>query len=128
MQPKSVPVSESIHRQLLDISERTGKSVGEIVAFALDQHLRSEFFRLCDEGYAGLRADPEAWAEYQADLKEWDGVLMDGLNDDEVWLPDGTCVLTSKPGDESCPTPTEERSGSPTSGPASDANNKVSGR
>ena len=83
--------------QLLElVCEYTGQSVQAVVNCVLDEYARKEFFRLNDIGYAQLRADPEAWAEYQAELAEWDATLMDGLDPDEHWLPDGTCE-TSEP-------------------------------
>jgi hypothetical protein len=38
-----------------------------------------------DAGYAALRADPEAWAEVEAERKLWDATLMDGLDPKERW-------------------------------------------
>jgi hypothetical protein len=39
--------------------------------------------------YDALRADPEAWAEYQKELAIWDCTLMDGLDPSERWTPEG---------------------------------------
>ncbi len=38
-----------------------------------------EFWRQFNEGYANLKADPQAWAEYQAECKLWDNTVGDGL-------------------------------------------------
>lgn len=35
---------------------------------ALEQYRRQKFLMECDATYAALRQDPEAWAEYQAEL------------------------------------------------------------
>jgi hypothetical protein len=80
--------------KLLDqVVTLTGKPAAEALESALDAYFRAEFIRLGNEGYAALQADPEAWAAYQAELKEWDAVLMDGLDPNEHWQPDGTCEI-----------------------------------
>src|SRR4051794_10808377 len=80
--------------QLLDqVTELTGRPAAEVLESALDAYFRAEFVRLGNEGYAALRADPGAWAEYQAELKAWDVTLMDGLDPNEHWLPDGACEI-----------------------------------
>lgn len=43
---------------------------------------RAEFFRQLNESYAQLKKDPEAWAEYQSELKLWDTTIADGLGPD----------------------------------------------
>ena len=35
--------------------------------------------------YAALQQDPEAWKDYQDELKSFEGTLMDGLDPDEDW-------------------------------------------
>jgi hypothetical protein len=49
-------------------------------------------------GYAELRADPEAWAELEAERRLWDATLMDGLDPDERWTEDGRCVTPEQKG------------------------------
>lgn len=43
---------------------------------------RKQFFDELNEGFARLKADPEAWADWQAELKSMEGTLMDGFEDD----------------------------------------------
>lgn len=110
--------------QLLElVCEHTGQSVQAVVNSVLDEYGRKEFIRLSNIGYEQLRADPEAWAEHQAELAEWDATLMDGLDPDEIWLPDGTCVSRDEVemGTPACTV----KSGSPNSESASEGNNKV---
>jgi hypothetical protein len=54
------------------------------------------FFEQLNAGYAALRADPVAWAEFEAERQLWDATLMDGLDPDERWTEDGRC-LTPEP-------------------------------
>jgi hypothetical protein len=46
---------------------------------------RKQFMEALNAEYAELQKDPEAWADYQAELKLWDVTLMDGLDKDEIW-------------------------------------------
>ena len=46
---------------------------------AIDQYSRDKFLDEVNAAYARLRADPKAWKEELAERKEWDGTLMDGL-------------------------------------------------
>jgi hypothetical protein len=78
------------------LAEHTGDTMVEVLDKALDTYRRKLFFEQLNAGYAELRADPQAWAQHQAELKQWDATLMDGLDPDENWTDDGRC-----------PTPTE---------------------
>jgi hypothetical protein len=91
--PTGDPLTPRALQLLNHIVDVTGKPAAEVLESALDAYFRAEFIRLGNEGYAALQADPEAWSQYQAELKAWDAVLMDGLDPNEHWLPDGTCEI-----------------------------------
>jgi hypothetical protein len=61
----------------------------EVLEKALQVYRREMFFKQMNAGYAELRADPEAWAEHQAERKLWDATLPDGLDPGEHWTNDG---------------------------------------
>ena len=42
---------------------------------------KKTFWDECKAGYARLKADPEAWAEYQEELRLWDCTSTDDLED-----------------------------------------------
>ncbi len=52
---------------------------------AIESERRRKFITEANADYARLRADPKAWAEYQAELAAWDVTLMDGLDPNERW-------------------------------------------
>ena len=81
--------TESILRELVDA---TGKTPNEVVSCALDAYKRQLFFEKLNAGYAELRADPVAWAEFQGEFNELDSVLIDRLPN-EVWTDDGRCII-----------------------------------
>jgi hypothetical protein len=96
MTTPTVPITEASHQLLRELSAQTGLSATEILDQALDAYRRKVFFEQLNAGYATLRADPEAWAEHEAERKLWDTTLMDGLDSNERWTEDGRC-LTPEP-------------------------------
>jgi hypothetical protein len=56
---------------------------------ALETYRRKALLEAVNAGYAALRADPEAWAEFESERKVWDATLMDGLDPNERWSEDG---------------------------------------
>jgi hypothetical protein len=52
-----------------------GVTLDTALEHLLTEHRKAAILR----SYARLQADPVAWAEYQDELGEWDGVTGDGL-------------------------------------------------
>jgi hypothetical protein len=71
LEPTKVELSENGAELLRQLIDKTGQTSAEIVDAALAVYLQKILF---DEAGADahLRSDPEAWAEFQADQKEWD--------------------------------------------------------
>lgn len=89
MSMPTVPISETSHKTLKELAERTGQTMTEVLDKALDAYRRKLFFEQMNAGYAELQADPKAWAEHLAERGLWDATLMDGLDPDESWTEDG---------------------------------------
>ena len=87
----TVAISENSRELLRELSLKTGQTDSEVLDKALDVYRRQVFFDKVNAGYADLRADPQAWAEFQADQKEWDDAPIDTLDHDEHWSEDGQC-------------------------------------
>lgn len=92
MSAPTISISEASHQMLRDLAERTGLTMMDVLDKALDAYRRTVFFEQMNAGYAELRADPAAWAEHQAELRQWDTTLTDGLESDEHWTDDGRCL------------------------------------
>lgn len=88
MSATTVRISEGSHQALKELANRTGDSMGEVLTKALEAYRRKLFFEQMNAGYAALQSDSKAWAEHQSDLKDWDAVLLDGL-DRELKSPQG---------------------------------------
>lgn len=92
MSPSTVPISEGSHEVLRKLAEETGQSMLDILDRALNEYRRKVFFDQMNAGYAALRADPNAWADSEAERKQWDATSMDGLDPKERWTEDGRCL------------------------------------
>jgi predicted transcriptional regulator len=89
MSTPTVRISETSHALLKQLAEQTGQTMMDVLDKALDAYRRKLFFEQLNAGYAELRADPQAWAEHQAERRLWDATLMDGLDPGERWTEDG---------------------------------------
>ena len=67
--------------QLPARSETRHKQSSEIALLLRNNQQREAFFAAMKRGYAELRADENAWTEYQNELTLWDVTLTDGLDD-----------------------------------------------
>jgi hypothetical protein len=90
-------ISAKTRQTLGELAAQTGKSVQEILDLAVEDYRRKLFLDAVNAGYAALRADPQAWAEVEAERQSMAGSLMDGLDPNERWGPDGDLL---PPGDE----------------------------
>jgi len=54
-----------------------------ILAQALEEYRRKRFLESVNDAYAAIRSDERAWSELAAERGEWDGVLLDGLADED---------------------------------------------
>jgi hypothetical protein len=88
MSETNLSISETAQRQLRELAEWAGVSVAEALERALRDQYDRQFWVAVNAGYAALRADPEAWAEVEAERRLWDATLMDGLDSSERWTDD----------------------------------------
>ena len=76
---------------LNELADKTGQSISEVLDKALAAYRRDVFLTGVNQSYAELRANPEAWEEFQADHKEWDDAPLTEVKPDEQWTDDGEC-------------------------------------
>jgi hypothetical protein len=89
MAESSVPISETTLARLRELARWAGISVNEALDQAIKEQYDRKFWDAVNAGYAALRADPQAWAELEAERKLWETTLTDGLDPDERWTEDG---------------------------------------
>lgn len=85
MNTATVDINETSRQMLSELAEKTGQTIAEVLDKALIGYRRDVFFGRLNAGYAKLRAIPKDWAEHEAERKEWDAALMDGLEAEEHW-------------------------------------------
>jgi predicted DNA-binding protein len=81
----SVRLPANTHQRLRNLAKKKHKGIGEVVDEAIVALEREQFWREMEEGYAKLRADPEAWKEWQDEVAIWDSTLMDGIPTDDEY-------------------------------------------
>jgi hypothetical protein len=64
-----------------ELAAKSETTMTAIVEAAVREYRANQFWKEVEAGYAALRADPEAWAEYQEEIRAWDCTLADGLED-----------------------------------------------
>jgi predicted transcriptional regulator len=77
----TIRVSEKTRDTVHDLARNVGVPMAEIVERAIEQYRRQQILDAANTQYAALRADPEAWAEIEAERAIWDATLADGLED-----------------------------------------------
>ncbi len=79
----TIRINRRSHQVLRALARESHRSMQQVLDAAIERERRQAFFQGINDGYAKLRADPKAWAEYQAEFKVWDVTLMDGLDPNE---------------------------------------------
>jgi hypothetical protein len=74
-----VRLSDTSHRLLKDLAERSGESLQGVLERIIDESRQRRMLEEFSEDYARLRADPQAWAELLEERRPWENTLMDGI-------------------------------------------------
>jgi len=80
-----VKISSSTHAMLQDISRSEQRPMGEIVNELVMRYEEEQFWTRIREQLARLKADPVAWQDYMDELREWDEMAGDGLEDEDPY-------------------------------------------
>lgn len=77
MASTTVRIQDKTHATLGEIAAQTGQTMQEVLAKAVEVYRRQLMLEQTNAAYAALRADPNAWAEEQAERAAWDATLAD---------------------------------------------------
>ena len=80
----TVRVNNQTLAELRALSRDLHQPMSQVLADAIQQYRRRLFWNEFSAAVERLRADPEAWAEEQAERTLWEGTLKDGL-EPEAW-------------------------------------------
>jgi len=74
-----VEISSTSHAKLQELAQAEGRPMGEIVNHLIERYEPEQFWKQAHEAVERLRADPEAWKDYRAEMSMLQGGSMDGL-------------------------------------------------
>jgi hypothetical protein len=77
----TVRVSTATRDLIARLAAEKGMSMTAVVAEAVDDYRRKKFFEDLNAAVERTRADPDAWADYQAEVAIFDQAAGDGLAD-----------------------------------------------
>jgi hypothetical protein len=75
----TVRISDSARGTLRELARSEGKSMLSLIDEAVEALRRQRFLEQVNAAYATLRNDPHAWEEIEAERREWDATLADGI-------------------------------------------------
>jgi hypothetical protein len=78
----TVRIRAETREALRELESLTGERVPDLLARAVEHLRRSLILAATDAAYARLREAPEALADLEAERREWDATLTDGLEDE----------------------------------------------
>ena len=81
----SIRVHARAYDQLRASAALEDKPLTQFMDEVAEREERRAFWQQFNAAVERLRADPQAWAAYQAESRELEGTLMDGIDPGEEW-------------------------------------------
>ncbi len=75
----TIRVDERVHAKLRDLSRAERRSMGELIADAIDRYEHDKFWDDVESSVERVRADPDALRAYENEIRLLEGGSMDGL-------------------------------------------------
>lgn len=82
MPSQMIRVDRSVHAELRRLASSEGRTMREILAAAVERYRRDQIIAQSSAAYAAVRKDKKAWKQEQAERKQWESTLSDGLSHD----------------------------------------------
>jgi len=76
----TVRISSRAHKALKELATNDGRPMQALLDEAVEALRRKRFLERVNEAFGGLRKDAAAWSALEAERKEWDSTLLDGLS------------------------------------------------
>jgi predicted transcriptional regulator len=77
----TVRVSTTTRDRIAKLAAEKGTSMTSVIDEAIHDYENKRFFEELNAAVERTRADPKAWAEYQAEVAIFDNAAADGLKD-----------------------------------------------
>lgn len=81
----TVRIDDNVHSVLSEIAADEHRSLGQVIASAVELYRKEQFWKGVQEDFARLKADPVAWKSYQDEAALWDATGSDGLANEEPY-------------------------------------------
>lgn len=78
----TVRVNKKLHATLREIADAEDRTIGQVIEEAIARYQKEKFWEGVNEDFARLKADPEAWKNYQDEIAFFEGGSMDGLENE----------------------------------------------
>lgn len=88
----TIRIGTEAHRLLRELALDRGETMSEALEQLLEEERRRRLPQRANEVYASWRAQPDVWAEVEAERAIWDVTLSDGLPDDDEPRPESSNV------------------------------------
>ncbi len=85
MASTNVRIDPRTHAALCELSEQQHRPIGQVVSDAVEKYREDIFWQEMHEDFARLRADPEAWQDYQDEMVLWDTTSGVGLENEKPY-------------------------------------------
>lgn len=80
-----IRVEATTYDKLRTWADEQHRPIGQVVTDLVAQAEEDHFWTSMEEGFSRLRANEDAWLEYQAEVLMLEGGSMDGLSDEEPY-------------------------------------------
>jgi hypothetical protein len=77
--PATVRISSASHQSLRQMAKETNSSLQEMLDQAIENQRRRLLLERTNLAYAKLRQNKKAWQAWQAELRQLDATLSDGI-------------------------------------------------
>lgn len=87
MTTTTVRIKPKTLNTLKNLAAEDNASLADMLDFVVKEEERRRFWKAVNASYEALRADLEAWAEWQAEVALWETMSADGLPDEpeDAW-------------------------------------------
>ncbi len=77
--PSTVRISVAAHRSLARMAKETDSSLQQVLDEAIEHQRRRLLLERANRAYGKLRANDKEWRKWQAELRELDHTVTDGI-------------------------------------------------
>lgn len=78
-----IRVDESTRDRVKRVAKKEGKNISEIIAIAIDEYERGKILNAFNAAYAKVRKNPKERDILDKEMREWDSMLLDGLDEED---------------------------------------------